>query len=148
MATGEKRAVLMQSDKGVPGGVAALDANGKVVGAVSKDGDIMTGAIGVAISGGNAVLFTDSACAYLQSYKDQDWERRRTLIVRNVDTSPDLVSAVTIAVQDDGTWKEYAVLHQKNLHLISPAAIGAASAEEVRQLTEQVAALAAIVNKT
>lgn len=146
MAAGEKRPVLMQADRGAAGGVAALDENGKVVGAVAKTGDTMTGALEIAAQGGNTAIVPDAGCTYIQSYKDGDYAHKRTLMVRNMATSPDLVSALTLGVQDDGTWKEYAVIHQQNLHLITPAAIGAASAEEVRQLTAQIAALTATIN--
>lgn len=38
MAVGEKRPVLMEADKGIPDGVAALDAAGLVIGAIPKGG--------------------------------------------------------------------------------------------------------------
>lgn len=38
MAVGDKRPVLMEADKGVPDGVAALDAAGMVIGAFPKGG--------------------------------------------------------------------------------------------------------------
>ena len=97
--------------------------------AVNKAGDIMTGTLNVAIAGGNAVIVSDPVCAYIQTFKDGDWGRRRTLLIKNLDASADMESAVAIATQDGDSWKEYALIHQKNLHLITPAAIGAARIE-------------------
>ena len=98
-----------------------------LTGKVSKAGDTMTGALHMAIGGGNAMAVVDSACAYIQTFKDGDSAHARTFIVRNMDYSPNLESAITLGALDDGTWKEYALIHQKNLHLIQPSAIGAVS---------------------
>ena len=38
MGIGDKKKALMEADKGAPGGVAALDESGKVVGAIAKNG--------------------------------------------------------------------------------------------------------------
>ena len=94
-------------------------------GAVKKTGDTMTGELQIEVAGGNTVIVPDANCTYIQSYKDGDAAHKRTLMVRNKDYSPDLVSAVALGVQDDGTWKEYSLLHTENQHLIDPAAIGA-----------------------
>ena len=94
-------------------------------GAVKKTGDTMTGEFRVAVAGGNTVVIPDANCTYIQSHKDGDEAHKRTLVIRNKDYSPDLVSAVTLGVQDDGTWKEYALIHTENLHLITPPDIGA-----------------------
>ena len=89
------------------------------IGSVNKAGDVMNGSLHVAIGGGNAVLVSDPACAYLQTFKDNDWERRRTLLVRNQDESPDLSNAVSIAAQDGGAWVEHNLIHTGNLHLLN-----------------------------
>ena len=93
--------------------------------AVKKTGDTMTGELRVAVAGGNTVVIPDANCTYIQSHKDGDAAHKRTLVIRNKDYSPDLVSAVTLGVQDDGSWKEYALIHTENLHLIKPEDIGA-----------------------
>ena len=97
-------------------------------GAIKKTGDTMTGELRVAVAGGNTIVIPDANCTYIQSHKDGDAAHKRTLVIRNKDYSPDLVSAVTLGVQDDGTWKEYALIHTKNLHLIKPEDIGAIGA--------------------
>lgn len=98
-------------------------------GAVKKTGDTMTGELQVEVAGGKTVILPDASCTYIQSYKAGDWAHRRTLMVRNRDYSPDLASAVTLGVQDDGAWNEYALIHTKNLHLIKPEDIGAVSTD-------------------
>jgi hypothetical protein len=95
------------------------------VGAVSTDGSTMHGTLNVAIDGGNAVLVSDAACAYLQTFLDGDWENRRTLLLRN-EQSAAVENMLTVAAQKDGEWHEYSVIHEGNKSLVKPVDIGAA----------------------
>lgn len=98
--------------------------------ALKKSGDRMNGALQVDVDGGNAVLVPDATGTYLQTYKTGDWARRRALFVKNIDVSPDKKAAVTLGTHDDGTWKEYPIIHTGNMDLITPAEIGVAPAVE------------------
>lgn len=120
---GNNTQVDLTVESGIYASKAELDAVAD--GAVKKTGDTMTGELQIVVAGGKTVILPDEACTYIQSYKDGDWAHRRTLMLRNMDYSPDLASAITLGVQDDGTWKEYAVLHTENQHLIDLAVIGA-----------------------
>lgn len=97
--------------------------------AVNKAGDTMTGALGISIGGGHANLVADPACAYLQAFNDGTWDKRRTLLLRTKESAPDLTNVLAVATAGDETTGEYPVIHTGNLHLITPAAIGAARIE-------------------
>ena len=86
--------------------------------AVSKSGDTMNGTLNVAMDGGNAVLVSDAACAYLQTFQDGDWENRRTFLLRN-EQSASVENMLAVATKEDGDWKEYPVLHMGNRSLVS-----------------------------
>jgi hypothetical protein len=86
--------------------------------AVSKTGDVMTGALRVASAGGNVVMDSNANHAYLQSYKDGDWDGRRSLVLRNRADDPDTTNALSLGILDDGTWREHSFIHTGNLHLL------------------------------
>lgn len=98
--------------------------NAADIGAVSKTGDTMTGILQVAMGGGNATVVADPACAYIQAFRDNSWDNRRTLLLRTKETSPDMTNALAIASAGVDA-AEYTVLHTGNLQLIPPAIIGA-----------------------
>ena len=86
--------------------------------AVSKAGDTMHGTLNVALDGGNAVLVSDAACAYLQTFQDGDWENRRTMLLRN-EQSATVDNMLTVAAKTGDGWKEFPVLHMGNRSLVS-----------------------------
>lgn len=127
LSAGAKEVFLQVCAKGVRSAWTRLAT---IEDAVSKKGDTMTGALGVSIGGGNANLVADPACAYLQAFKDGTWDKRRTLLLRTKESAPDLTNVLSVATAGDETTGEYPVIHTGNLHLITPAAIGAARIEK------------------
>ena len=115
MAVGDKKAVLMEGDKGSPNGVAGLDANGKVVGAVAKTGDTMTGALKIAapgVSGGFRVSSSaEGASLVVQEDIDNNASDRTMLNI----THGDEKDALLIRQIIDGVQKDFVVYHAGNL---------------------------------
>lgn len=94
-----------------------------LAGKVPLDGSAaMTGALHVAIGGGNASLVADPACAYLQAFQSGTWDQRRTLLLRTKESAPGLDNILTVATAGDETAGEYTVIHTGNLHLVQQAA--------------------------
>lgn len=80
MAIGDKKPVVMQGDRGLPGGIATLDEQGNVPSgqlgnAVSKAGDTMTGGLGIIRGDVATALDVDDASdsAYWRSACGDKW---------------------------------------------------------------------------
>lgn len=97
------------------------------VGAVAKAGDTMTGVLKLAVDGGKAILVTNSDCSYIHTCVEENTGNDVLLIVRNIEKQPDLNRVLTLAVQKDGDFKDYQVIHEGNKALIRAADIGAAT---------------------
>lgn len=83
-----------------------------MINAVDKGGDTMTGDLVILKDGARTVLTTDHQASYIQSYYENDWEHRRSLVLRNVDGAPGLMNAVRLThVDDDGNLLEHDILH-------------------------------------
>lgn len=93
--------------------------------AVSKAGDTMSGILQVSMGGGNATVVADPACAYMQAFRDNSWDNRRTLLLRTKETSPDMTNALAISSAGADA-AEYTVLHTGNLHLLNSLNLGGA----------------------
>lgn len=94
-------------------------------GAVKKTGDTMRGTLNVAMDGGNAVIVSDDARAYLQTFRDGDWGNRRVLVLRNEQVAT-VSKMLAVGANVDGIWKEFDVLHTGNMEEllgIAPAAL-------------------------
>lgn len=92
MGIGDKKKALMEADKGVPGGVAALDNNG---------GLTLNGRLYSTTDGGSthAELFGGNGAAYLTAYGD-DYNSRRVFVVNN--TAADDVNAIQFVTFENG----------------------------------------------
>lgn len=146
MAVGDKRPVLMQADRGAAGGVAALDENGKVVGAVPLDGSVpMTGNKLQLKNGAAAVSCNDSRVVINTYSVPGTTTAYRSVVLRNKNEVSDISQALGFAAEETGTGELLYLIYGEH-NKPTPADIGAASAEEVRQLTEQIAALTAAIN--
>ena len=86
--------------------------------AVSKTGDTMTGILQVSMGGGNTTVVADPACAYIQAFRDNSWDNRRTLLLRTKESAPDMTNALAISSAGADA-AEYTVLHTGNLQLLS-----------------------------
>lgn len=93
--------------------------------AVNKAGDTMRGILQVSMGGGNATVVADPACAYMQAFRDNSWDNRRTLLLRTKETSPDMTNALAISSAGADA-AEYTVLHTGNLHLLDSLNLGGA----------------------
>lgn len=51
---------------------------------------------------------------YLNVFDKSDWDHRRTLMLSSRQNSPDITYALALGILDDGTWKDYPVLHTGN----------------------------------
>ena len=86
--------------------------------AVKKTGDTMTGILQVSMGGGNTTVVADPACAYIQAFRDNSWDNRRTLLLRTKESAPDMTNALAISSAGADA-AEYTVLHTGNLQLLS-----------------------------
>lgn len=91
--------------------------------AVNKAGDTMRGILQVSMGGGNVTVVADPACAYMQAFRDNSWDNRRTLLLRTKETSPDMTNALAISSAGADA-AEYTVLHTGNLHLLDSLNLG------------------------
>lgn len=88
--------------------------------ALPRDGSgVMTGALIMDTNGGNgqsylAVSGEPYPHVYLNVFEKSDRKRRRTLMLSSRQNSPDIASALVLASLDDGTWRDYPVLHTGN----------------------------------
>lgn len=85
---------------------------------VKKTGDTMTGILQVSMGGGNTTVVADPACAYIQAFRNNSWDNRRTLLLRTKETAPDMTNALAISSAGADA-AEYTVLHTGNLQLLS-----------------------------
>lgn len=85
---------------------------------VRKTGDTMTGILQVSMGGGNTTVVADPACAYIQAFRDNSWDNRRTLLLRTKESAPDMTNALAISSAGADA-AEYTVLHTGNLQLLS-----------------------------
>ena len=112
MAIGDKKSVVMQGDRGMPGGIATLDEQGNVPSgqlgnAVNKAGDTMTGGLGIMRGDVATALDVDDASdsAYWRTACGDKWSQ----ILFN---EAKLHYATTL---DAGlTWGIYDILHTGN----------------------------------
>ena len=87
---------------------------------VKDTGDTMTGSLIIQNSDSDtsAAIFSQNNMGILQAYKNNNWEQRRTLVINTKELAPTLNNALVLGVLDDGTWKEYNILHTGNKKLL------------------------------
>ena len=134
MAIGDKDGVVMQSDRAVPGGVATLDGNGKLVqmptaadvGALSTGGGVLTGPLRIQTGTPmlrlvesdkdlDASVFSDGGNAYLRvSNTTQNYNNTRDIKLSPSNIVTDLKNAFVLEDIVNGTLKNYAIHHEGN----------------------------------
>lgn len=90
---------------------------------VKKSGDFMSGTLSIENKNNVSVFANDPQCAVIQSYPSGDWEHRRSFLLKDKDAGT-LDNALSLGVLDDGSWKEYNILHGGNYNNYSPTLNG------------------------
>lgn len=131
MALGDKKPVVMEEDRGIPGGVATLDENGKLVqmptaadvGAVNKAGDTMTGNLTIMRSlpcvstaeittgrGARMIALSDGSVSFENITVDGTKYRSINISPETTDVS----SGLKLYQYDGTSWYEQVILHTGN----------------------------------
>ena len=61
-----------------------------------------------------AVEGNSNSYMYINVFNRSDWDHRRTLMLSSIQNSPSLSTALVLGSLDDGTWKEYPIIHTGN----------------------------------
>lgn len=93
---------------------------------VKDTGDTMTGPLVINNLNTNAslTLFSQEDIGVVQAYNNNNWSQRRSLIIKDIECAPTLNNVLTLGILDDGTWKEYNILHTGNKELIQALTYG------------------------